>query len=360
MAPTRGETSTFEHRTNSDIPHAGFFFCGLEALAVQEQVRTKTSSHRRQYPPTPSVFPPSHHFKDSLAVSQGTNNIRFTRLVIKKFYKVFSASFLRNITAHEEKRRKNKEIPHPSWSKTMEWNVAGGLFYVLPHTTLFPHSNYYSNVPRHNKSFPGNAAFFILRRRSRGEYFPVPFPSCQLPEIVGGGAELITDDCSRYSDGQSFRALSLWASHPDFYIFFLIYPHFQETSCALRHILVVRASHSAKVATWPVKMNVYQANFCFHLSGVRLLTLKNIKKDNNNNKNKHTKLWLWMDGDWFSRCTLSLHCTADSLTNTRAHTQSRALVCHRRAWAPAIMIPLTHIGAHHSTAQHSFAAEGAP
>lgn len=114
---------------------------------------------------------------------------------------------------------KNKGIPHPSWSKTAEWNVAGGLFYVLPHTTLFPRSNYYSNVPRHNKSFPGNAAFFILRRRSRGGYFPAPFPSCQLPEIVGGGAELITDDCSRYSDGQSFRALSLWASHPDFYIY---------------------------------------------------------------------------------------------------------------------------------------------
>lgn len=46
-------------------------------------------------------------------------------------------------------------------------------------------------------------------------------------------------------------------------------------------------------------------------------------------------------------------------TSTLLH-DSHTYIHHRWASAPAlaIMIPLTHIGAHHSTAQHRFAAQG--
>lgn len=64
------------------------FHIWIDAPKVQEQVRAKTSSQCCQYTLL-LVFLSPYSLKDSLAKSQGTNNIRFTHLVIKKFYKVF-------------------------------------------------------------------------------------------------------------------------------------------------------------------------------------------------------------------------------------------------------------------------------
>lgn len=113
------------------------FFSGLEALTVQEEVRTKTSSRRRQYPQTPPVFPPSRHFKDSLAASQGSNNIRFTRLVIKKFYKVFSASFFEEhhrTWGKAAEKTKGYRIPHDQKQRNGMWR---GACFTCSHIPLY-------------------------------------------------------------------------------------------------------------------------------------------------------------------------------------------------------------------------------
>lgn len=95
---------------------------------------------------------------------------------------------------------------------------------------------------------------FIFWHRSRAKYFLTQLSSCQLPEIVSREAELITDDCSGYSNGQSFIALVLWASYPNLFIFRRLpvcqvtFPHMNQS---------VR-----KVATLPLKLLMQnRANF---------------------------------------------------------------------------------------------------
>lgn len=61
--------------------------------------------------------------------------------------------------------------------------------------------------------------FLFFWHRSRAKYFLTQLSSCQLPKIVSREAELITDDCSGYSNGQSFIVLVLWASYPNLFIF---------------------------------------------------------------------------------------------------------------------------------------------